>query len=840
MPLDRFFIGFTGEDSGYQTNVKPWLINDEAFSLLENAYVFRGRVRKRFGSALMGGNQLNSRLRIEVGTTDGSGDASITVPGSEFNVGQMFSIGSELFTVYQAGTPVATLSTGSGSATYNTTTGAFVVTGAAATTDIYFYPATPVMGIAQYNLPSTPGFVSLAFDTQFSYQFDDTTGAWLRLSSGQSVWTGTDSDFFWSVNYQGVTSNLNSLFVTNYVAADGIRYWNNSTWTKPVINYSIGSIVDTTDGSGNASGSLVGTFFIGQVFNIGKTSFLVTVANGALTPLAATGTTATGTGTFNTATGAYTFTGAFANTSIYFTGNNFIATSRLIVSMRGRLLLFGTIENENGTNVSYETRLRYSAIGNPLTPNAFMSDSPGQGGFIDAPTTQAIVTAQFIKDRLIVYFESSTYELAYTGNQVLPFVWQKINTELGAESTFSQVPFDKVVLGIGNVGVHACNGNNVDRIDAKIPQLAFRFQNLEEGPKRVVGIRDYQTEMVYWSYPSQVRSDSFYFPEKVLVYNYVNNSWGVNDDSFTSFGYFLLTGTNDSDVTWGNTLDAWENIADLWNSNADGSTNQKVLTIMAGNQEGFMSLIQPNKLSNAAALQVTNFTIGSDVGTATISCINHNLSGNDFVLLTNMNGLTFTDSLGNVLPSLMGRVTPDPYFANTPNQFSIVALDTLGQAITITGTYTGGGGIARVSDINIYTKQYNFYTEQDRNIYVPKVDFLVSKTDVGQITVDFLIGSSPISISDMAGPSGTDALLGDNVLVTSPYALVPSEQFQERLWHPLYFAAEGECVQLRFFMTNNQMYNYTLRNGLITYSALQDFELHAMTFYAHPTSNRMQ
>ena len=45
---DRFFIAPYDQNSGLQTNVKPWLIPDEAFSELNNAYVFRGRVRKRF------------------------------------------------------------------------------------------------------------------------------------------------------------------------------------------------------------------------------------------------------------------------------------------------------------------------------------------------------------------------------------------------------------------------------------------------------------------------------------------------------------------------------------------------------------------------------------------------------------------------------------------------------------------------------------------------------------------------------------------------------------------------------------------------------------------------
>ena len=97
----------------------------------------------------------------------------------------------------------------------------------------------------------------------------------------------------------------------------------------------------------------------------------------------------------------------------------------------------------------------------------------------------------------------------YTGNQVLPFIWQKINTELGAESTFSVVPFDKVILGVGNVGIHACNGANVERIDDKIPDEVFRIHNENEGVQRVYGIRDYDVEMVYWTFPSQEENSTF-------------------------------------------------------------------------------------------------------------------------------------------------------------------------------------------------------------------------------------------------------------------------------------------------------------------------------------------
>jgi len=84
---DRFLIGYVDNNSGSQTNVKPWLLPDNAFAKLENAYVYRGRVRKRLGSVWTGYDQYGSRLRYQLTNTDGSGNGSGTVPGVIFAVG---------------------------------------------------------------------------------------------------------------------------------------------------------------------------------------------------------------------------------------------------------------------------------------------------------------------------------------------------------------------------------------------------------------------------------------------------------------------------------------------------------------------------------------------------------------------------------------------------------------------------------------------------------------------------------------------------------------------------------------------------------------------------------
>lgn len=718
--FDRFMIAPI--NTGLETDLRPFLIPDDAFARLINAYVFRGRVRKRFGSRLMNENvsatvaQQYSRLRVQVGTLD----VPISpVPGTLFKIGQMFSVGDQMFTVYQLGTPAAMLATGPGTGTYNTTTGAFVITGTGlvGTTPIYFYPAEPVMGLITYESNLINDEPVFAFDTQFAYQF--TGGAWSRLGTG--VWTGSNSQFFWGDTYRGVANSDYYLFVTNFNAADLIKYWDGAAWND---------LTATTNAAGDT-----------------------------------------------------------------------LLTGRMVVPFKDRLLVLNTIEEVDSVNQSYVNRARFSQNGSPVASDAWRDDIPGRGGYLDAPTKEAIVTSEFLKDRLIVYFERSTWEIVYTGNEILPFRWQQINTELGAESTFSTVPFDKVVLGIGQVGVHACNGSNVERIDQKIPDSVFEISNQNEGVFRVYGIRDYFTEMVYWSFPSEDRSRTF--PNRVLIFNYKTGSWAFNQDSITAFGYFQ----DDPAITWRSTTRTWEQSKQTWNS---ATMKSQFRDIIAGNQEGFIFIVDPEWTRNAPALQITNVSVSFNI--VTITAINHNLTVGEYVIIEEAQGLT----------GINGRIVP-VYFIVNDNTFQV-------QTPNGGGTYTGGGTIARVSNINILTKQYNFYLEEGRNMFVSKVDFYMKKTFNGAFTVDSFISSSTESLLEEGGDTG--ALLGTGMVETSPYPLSPIEQTQDRLWHPIYLQADGECIQLRLYMSDEQMRDFTV--------TWEDFELNAMTFYVTPTASRMQ
>lgn len=735
MPLDRFMIAPI--QGGLETDLKPWLTPDDSFPRLNNAYIFRGRLRKRFGSRWMNSSassalgQLNSRVRINLGNTPGP--LNLPNGASQLKIGQMFSVGNDMFTVWQLGAAATTLSTNAGAtATINSTSNpnTVVFTGEPAATAVYYYPSNPIMGFIIYETAAALTDPVYVFDTQFAYQF--TGGAFARL--GTAIWTGTDYQFFWGTTWGEDTATRN-LFVVNGNYPDQIKYWDGATWTSihPVI-------------------SMVG-------------------------------------GTYR------------------------LETALITVVFKNRLVMLNTFESLDGAAPDqFTNRARWAAFGDPLQSDGWRQDIPGKGNFLDAATMEDIVSCGFIKDRLIVQFERSTWELVYTGNQAQPFTWQKLNTELGAESTFATVPFDKVLLSVGNVGIHACNGVNVQRVDDKIPDTVWQVHDGSTSINRIYGIRDYYAEQVYWTFPNiDTNSFSSTYPNKILVYNYKTGSWAFNDDSITAFGYY--SAASQSAITWDSLDVTWDNTDITWDSGVAQTNNQEII---AGNQEGYVFIVDANLTQNAPALQITNIVLIGTVVTLTV--VNHNLNVQEYIYIQNLNGLT-----GPFFPIFQVDSI------SSANVFTIIAPDIQGVLIA-GGVYTGGGIISRVSQIDILSKQFNFYVDQDRNATVQRVDFLVERTDSGEFTVDYLASSSSQGLLASAQLNGS--LLGSGVVETSPYDLYPLEQQQDRLWHPTYLMAEGNAVQLHIYLSDEQMRSLSV--------ATSAFQIHAMTLFVQPTRSRME
>lgn len=753
MPYQKYLIG--PYKSGLIDGVKPFYLPEDAFFKMLNVYTWRGRIRKRpgeitvsnTGTAIQKTNK--SRLRINLGNTTAGGNFNNSgnpVPGMVWKIGQAFSIGDEFFTVYQANG--AMLTTG-GATTHNfdTATGMVNIVAAAATTAVYYYPAEPVMGFFNPEQEMVNDEPTWAWDTQFAYEFNVANDGWERLAgeamAGDALWDSTinnNSAFFWAHSYDGINDFQSFHYVTNNNPAEPrkMRYYNTATnqWNQFRPNFAYAPPPQIP-----------------------------------IPPL-------------------------------------HIEAALMIISFADTLVLLNTYEEVTpGVVEHFPSRIRwckqnFSPIDNTvLNIYPFNLREAGFGGFLFGPTQEAIVSAKKLRDRLIVYFERSTYELARLGqNSVIPFEWRKINTELGAESTFSFIPFDKAVLGVGNTGVHACSGTNVERIDSKIPDEVFKIHNDIEGVKRVHGIRDYFTEMAYWTFPNFV--DNPTYPTRILALNYTEESWSLWSDSITAWGYFQNPASRATPPT---------NLSD----------QSKFRQVVAGNQQGYTFLMDREIPQNTAALQITQIDISGDP-TVILTIIDNNLDttsadpdDTDFVLLDNIQGIT----------GLNGNI----YAIETPtaNTINITARG------AIAGVYTGGGTVQRVSRINMLTKDFNPFTPEGRNGFINKINFLIDRvptvlppTPDPVIEVDYYISTAPISVVDQATTSLS--LIGTSNLQLSSYTLIPYEALQQQMWHTVYFQAEGSFIQFNIFYNDDQM----IQND----TSLKDFQLHSMILSAMPTS----
>lgn len=269
---------------------------------------------------------------------------------------------------------------------------------------------------------------------------------------------------------------------------------------------------------------------------------------------------------------------------------NVLQTALIMFEYHDHLVVLNTIEG--AAQINFPQRARWSQNGTPYVTapvptggsfqaDAWFDDVPGKGDFIDAATSEKIVTAELVKDTLIVGFEQSTWRLRYTGNQILPFVWERINSTLGSTSTYSHVANDESMSMIGRQGVITSDTNFAQRIDQIIPDKIFDISQLNNGQRRVWGVRDIERQLIYWNYPDINQATDIPYPNRMLVYNYVESNWNLYNFQSTALGTFRVD-LSPGD-TWGNTFTPWEEMFSPWVS---GDLQYDFPAIVVGDQLG--------------------------------------------------------------------------------------------------------------------------------------------------------------------------------------------------------------------------------------------------------------
>jgi hypothetical protein len=243
-------------------------------------------------------------------------------------------------------------------------------------------------------------------------------------------------------------------------------------------------------------------------------------------------------------------------------GGNDVNYCKFIMLNKRRLIIFAPAEG--GT--LYPQRARWCVAGDPTD---WTNDE-----YIDAPTDEWIRGVAYLGDDIAVWFERSMWLFEYTGDSTLPFRWRRIDSAEGITASFTSLEHAGKVYGLGKAGLLVGDEVGVKRLDAKVPDYTLYFN--QEYLNRCHGIRIEQLRQIWTAFPYNTATT----PDRVLAWNYDENSWAVYQLPFLCFGSL----NQEDSVKWSD-LSAvkWEEYDEEWIA---GAISKGYPMILGGGTDG--------------------------------------------------------------------------------------------------------------------------------------------------------------------------------------------------------------------------------------------------------------
>lgn len=891
---------------GIRNDVTPFVIDNDSFPVLRNAYQWRGRVKRKRGTSNL------TRLIRFLGTTDGAGNFVVTILPIPIPVGiSTFIIGTDIFTDPGGASPVNLISNSAATGTLDRATGVLTINGSAVATGVFYYPGLPVMGLRDFTAGLTQFPGTIAFDTRYSYNIttffpysnydvsfykNPPTGTYPgyieKTTPTPTSWNGQDYQQFWTTNYQGAmwtTNGINVPFSTTNIGmqfkpitgvvinaagppalatltivahglVQGDFVFINEVGGITGINFQTGYVVSANPQAANTVQVEFPNATLGGAYTSGGIAQYLTNRSDTSRDCLRwyDGDPTNGSATapvLNGHLGWVNFAPPLSNADFSISDlppdQYYLVGARLIVPFKDRLLFFGPVVQTSDVNsqVYLQDTVIYSQNGTPYytcsftaplvnyplipttppgyvpilvpinqtaTPSAYFEDVTGFGGFIQAGIDQEILTVGSNEDVLIVGFTRIETKLVYSGNDLVPFNFFTINSELGSGSTFSAINLDKGVMSLGSRGFIITSQTESSRIDLEIPDEVFQVSRTNNGSERVTAERDFVNEWVFFTYP--VNTISYKFPNQTLQYNYRDHSWGLFQECFTCYGLFRKT-TGFTWATVGTVYPTWAAWAAPWNAGTSTLLNPAVI---AGNQQGFI-VVKDDGTDEANSLFIQN------INTNTITSPNHCLNSGDYFVISGAQGTIASSINGKIFQV---SITTDTTFTFNP---SVPA-----------GTYLGGGLIKRMYVPYIQSKQFPVAWDMARKTRLGVQQYLLTTTDDAQITLLIFL-SQDADNGYNEGPilpnpgSVNDSLIYSTVLYTCPESTnigltpansnlqMPTAAAQYQIWHRINTSLIGDTVQIGFTLSDAQMRDPEFKNQF------DEIEIHGFILDVSPS-----
>ena len=349
-------------------------------------------------------------------------------------------------------------------------------------------------------------------------------------------------------------------------------------------------------------------------------------------------------------------------------------------------------------------------------------------GIIQLDTSEYMTGLSISGSVFAVNMDRSNWIVEKTSDVFNPYFSRKIPSVLGTDAAYSFVNWFDTVYSLGKTGALRQDTRQSLRVDNKIPY--FTADEIDQ-PKfnYTYGGFDRLNSQMLWSYIDEEADEDT--QNKVLVYNYEENTWSVNDQRFTVFGQTdvgLSKVWDDIDETGDPSWSQWNTTEEIWDKIGIGQSVQKTL---AGDDMGFIyDLSQDGDDYYVAIADVSLAT------TAVLTVAESAFKAGDLVVVQNVTGMLNiegNDIINNFDPAL-DNLNFIPYTV-------ISATDTTVEINIDTSTFTAAdintGYLSKVISFESSTIPLNPYREMGYRAYLSHIEFLLD-TNSGFIKVDLL------------------------------------------------------------------------------------------------------
>lgn len=873
IPPSRLVIAST--TTGFETYEKPFLLDNVAFPVLQNALCWRRRLIKKPGTFLLGQLErsfltttLTQQTSVGAQTViaDLINDASIGVRTAQPNA--IIDPGSVTINV-NAGTATwddhlknGVLSATGGVAdngTINYLTGHIVLNfgvgnpGAEAIVVTFIYnPVLPVMGIEEFDqdvAPSSPiDFpINVFFDQVYSYQYNGTNffDVSFYKSSGEPVtWSGTNYEQFFSCNY------YRAMFVTNnnpgFHAATVHSAANaGPSTTLTFVIYSGGVPLQTlvngdylffnqgvattfvngqsgviTDATGHATGTYVVTFQSNQTVN-------TYTNNSAIVLLQTSQVAGLGDGIrwydgFGGSLGWVNFTPPLDTNNDATT--TYLMGARMILPFGNRLLAIGTFEGTSaqglaGTWTYYPNRIRYCEV----TATPFYSQPVPNGNAATNYEPRAWASnIQGFGGFIDLDTQQRILSAAVTQGSLILGIEseQRRMSNTGIETD----PFSLQVINpeYGSVGTFGIIP--MDKGILTVGEYGLLITSSYDSKR-------FDEKIIDQIFSLQANNNGFDricgardFRNEVIYFTYVSQKQDTDTSIFPAetivFNYregsFALW--DETYTTYGlfkvSTGQAWETITTPWEDITDNWEDLGGLQY----QEPLVAGGTPQgfvllKWADNSANDPSLLITAITVGTSDVATI----TSPNHNLKTGMFLGFWNTTIPDEQPEFIGQISQVPD-ANT----IIVGCDSDPSVIMPLFWQ-----MSVIDQPNIFTKQFPMAWNDNKKTRIGAQKYFLDNTALGEFTVNIYGSQSTLSLDD---PSQSPSLISSNIVRTRPddsLGLNDAQNTQAQIWHRLATSAIGDTVQLQFTFSTDQMFDVGI--------ALSPWVFHAAVLDLYPS-----